>query len=505
LKHTIDTPQCCCKLGLAQRAAGAPSAAKCAVSVARRRSLAACARTCRLVRSGCSSWWRRRWWVLECCRPATWTAPPSTSTTTAPRVRRRLLVPGALRACMHRMRHRQAALPALPALPSRPWAAMPLFAGIQSHFDDRERFAQPIYSLRLYSDSRLSFGTQLYGYTNGAFAIPMPRGCVTVMEVGRCGWPRQQRAMGACQPQLEGRLRSAGSTCIALLLLANRHFMPAARRPRRRAATLPTVSSTACGRWTWRGAAPGSSCAASTRRWAQRRGCAAWPRHLLGAGPCWRRPSRAGCLQPCSATPRHPSSRVGPGDGTPAAPAQHQRQVGSHVPQRHPPHGAPTSPAAARQQRQDRPGGLQGQQVGAQCHVCRLDGPCRHSAAVATCSGCTASALQPSRWRCAQVRRGGAGMRRRGGGLHPRAGGGRDAGRGCRQVRRQAWPAFGKVLQTQLALLPSLCLVHGVWLRRAGPCWLQGRGGDAGGRRRGGRVAGGAVSAAGGRELLWLL
>lgn len=35
--------------------------------------------------------------------------------------------------------------------------------GIQSHFDDDGRFDRPIYSLRLFSDSRLSFGTQLYG------------------------------------------------------------------------------------------------------------------------------------------------------------------------------------------------------------------------------------------------------------------------------------------------------------------------------------------------------
>lgn len=54
--------------------------------------------------------------------------------------------------------------------------------GIQSHYDDSRRFHQPIYSLRLFSDSRLSFGTQLYGFTNGLFFIPMPRGCVTVME-----------------------------------------------------------------------------------------------------------------------------------------------------------------------------------------------------------------------------------------------------------------------------------------------------------------------------------
>ena len=56
--------------------------------------------------------------------------------------------------------------------------------GIQSHYDDSNRFDRPIHSLRLFSDSRLSFGTQLYGYTNGAFMISMPRGCVTVMEQG---------------------------------------------------------------------------------------------------------------------------------------------------------------------------------------------------------------------------------------------------------------------------------------------------------------------------------
>lgn len=47
--------------------------------------------------------------------------------------------------------------------------------GIQSHYDDADRFSRPIYSLRLFSDSRMSFGTQLYGYTNGAFCVDMPR------------------------------------------------------------------------------------------------------------------------------------------------------------------------------------------------------------------------------------------------------------------------------------------------------------------------------------------
>ncbi len=35
---------------------------------------------------------------------------------------------------------------------------------------------------RIFSDSRLSFGTQLYGFTNGAFYVPMPRGCITIMH-----------------------------------------------------------------------------------------------------------------------------------------------------------------------------------------------------------------------------------------------------------------------------------------------------------------------------------
>ncbi len=54
--------------------------------------------------------------------------------------------------------------------------------GIQSHYDDASRFAQPIVSLRIFSDSRLSFGTRYFGYVNGSFFVPMPRGCVTVME-----------------------------------------------------------------------------------------------------------------------------------------------------------------------------------------------------------------------------------------------------------------------------------------------------------------------------------
>lgn len=49
--------------------------------------------------------------------------------------------------------------------------------GIQSHYDDAARFSRPIFSLRLFSDSRLSFGTQLYGCAACAWAAPctLPR------------------------------------------------------------------------------------------------------------------------------------------------------------------------------------------------------------------------------------------------------------------------------------------------------------------------------------------
>ena len=54
--------------------------------------------------------------------------------------------------------------------------------GLAQHFDDAVRFKQPIYTLRLFSDCRLSFGSQFYGFCNGAFCIPLPRGCICEME-----------------------------------------------------------------------------------------------------------------------------------------------------------------------------------------------------------------------------------------------------------------------------------------------------------------------------------
>lgn len=54
--------------------------------------------------------------------------------------------------------------------------------GLAQHFDDAMRFKQPIFTVKLGSDSRLSFGSQLYGYLNGAFTIPCPRGVLCVLE-----------------------------------------------------------------------------------------------------------------------------------------------------------------------------------------------------------------------------------------------------------------------------------------------------------------------------------
>mmetsp|Transcript_9265 Transcript_9265/g.17714 ORF Transcript_9265/g.17714 Transcript_9265/m.17714 type:complete len:991 (-) Transcript_9265:928-3900(-) len=54
--------------------------------------------------------------------------------------------------------------------------------GLAQHFDDAVRFKQPIYTVKLGSDSRLSFGSQFYGFCNGAFSVPCPRGCICVLE-----------------------------------------------------------------------------------------------------------------------------------------------------------------------------------------------------------------------------------------------------------------------------------------------------------------------------------
>jgi hypothetical protein len=54
--------------------------------------------------------------------------------------------------------------------------------GLAQHFDDAVRFKQPIFTVKLGSDSRLSFGSQFYGFCNGAFSVPCPRGVICVLE-----------------------------------------------------------------------------------------------------------------------------------------------------------------------------------------------------------------------------------------------------------------------------------------------------------------------------------
>ena len=54
--------------------------------------------------------------------------------------------------------------------------------GLAAHFDDKERFDQPVSSLRLFSDCRLSFGSKTYAGLDSSFFIPMLRGDVTIME-----------------------------------------------------------------------------------------------------------------------------------------------------------------------------------------------------------------------------------------------------------------------------------------------------------------------------------
>ena len=54
--------------------------------------------------------------------------------------------------------------------------------GIAQHFDDASRFCRPIVTLRLFSDSRLTFGGSGFTASNASCVVPMPRGCVTVLE-----------------------------------------------------------------------------------------------------------------------------------------------------------------------------------------------------------------------------------------------------------------------------------------------------------------------------------
>ncbi len=75
--------------------------------------------------------------------------------------------------------------------------------GLSQHYDDDRRFLHPVVSLRLYSDSRLSFGCKLYGYCNGTVTVPMPRGSVCVLLPD--GWAGS-KVKHAIRPQdMEGK------------------------------------------------------------------------------------------------------------------------------------------------------------------------------------------------------------------------------------------------------------------------------------------------------------
>ena len=54
--------------------------------------------------------------------------------------------------------------------------------GIHQHMDDTERFARPIASLRLFSDSRLTFDAHGQGMNNPMCFVPMQRGSVMILE-----------------------------------------------------------------------------------------------------------------------------------------------------------------------------------------------------------------------------------------------------------------------------------------------------------------------------------
>lgn len=54
--------------------------------------------------------------------------------------------------------------------------------GLHSHMDDPKRFARAIYSLRLFGDSRLTFGAHGLGMNNAFCSVAMPRGSVTILE-----------------------------------------------------------------------------------------------------------------------------------------------------------------------------------------------------------------------------------------------------------------------------------------------------------------------------------
>ena len=98
--------------------------------------------------------------------------------------------------------------------------------GLGQHFDDKSRFARPITTVRLFSDSRLSFGSKDFSMTNSLFFIPMPRGCVTVMEEN-----------GYAADVIKHCIRPAdmsGKSGVILLRQIHPHLMKEARKMQRK-------------------------------------------------------------------------------------------------------------------------------------------------------------------------------------------------------------------------------------------------------------------------------
>ena len=60
--------------------------------------------------------------------------------------------------------------------------------------DPRELFSRPIYSIRLFSDSVLSFGCRGLGMVLRKQAVPLPRGVITVMECYAANKAKASRA-----------------------------------------------------------------------------------------------------------------------------------------------------------------------------------------------------------------------------------------------------------------------------------------------------------------------
>ena len=54
--------------------------------------------------------------------------------------------------------------------------------GISPHEDEKKKFARPITTLRLFSDSRLAFDLKWFGKVNGLIYVPLPRGCVLQLD-----------------------------------------------------------------------------------------------------------------------------------------------------------------------------------------------------------------------------------------------------------------------------------------------------------------------------------